>query len=316
MKTAQDVQERPHGARSAVLASRPTARVRYGAPLAIARPLPQTAPAAREGYWIGRAGIAGALALGTAVGVLAILLFSGAGVVSVHAMTRFDKNALAFVNGFARLSPRFDAFMSYLFDAYLLQGGVMMALFWSAWFGADDTRDARRRRQTVLSSLLAMYTALLLGLAIRAALPFRPRPLRDASIVFNLPFGFDTLGASTSFPSGHAVVFFALATGLWTISKRLGLLGSLYALLFVCLPRMYLGLHYPSDIVAGAAVAVATTVAVNRMLLGSAFIEPFWAWSERHPALFNSFFFIASLDTAMEFSNAKALIRLATTQLV
>jgi undecaprenyl-diphosphatase len=76
-----------------------------------------------------------------------------------------------------------------------------------------------------------------------------------------------------SFPSGHAMGSMTLATVVvllcWQTRWRWPVLGA--ALVFVPmvgLSRVYLGVHYPSDILAGWAAALAWTVAVW-MLVGS-----------------------------------------------
>ena len=62
-----------------------------------------------------------------------------------------------------------------------------------------------------------------------------------------------------SFPSGHAVTAFAMATAIAFIAPRLG-----WPLLIVAcavgLSRVAIGSHYPSDVVAGAALGVASAV--------------------------------------------------------
>jgi membrane-associated phospholipid phosphatase len=58
-----------------------------------------------------------------------------------------------------------------------------------------------------------------------------------------------------SFPSAHATSSLAAATAIGRVEPRAR--GSLYALAAgVCLSRPYLGMHYPSDVLAGAALGV------------------------------------------------------------
>lgn len=52
-----------------------------------------------------------------------------------------------------------------------------------------------------------------------------------------------------SFPSDHTTVAVALAAGLWLIDRRLGAIGATLAL-FEGFSRVYLGQHYPHDVVA------------------------------------------------------------------
>jgi undecaprenyl-diphosphatase len=60
-----------------------------------------------------------------------------------------------------------------------------------------------------------------------------------------------------SFPSGHASTAFAGATMLAAFAPRLR--GPLYALaVLIALSRLYNGVHYPTDVLAGAALGTAT----------------------------------------------------------
>ena len=86
----------------------------------------------------------------------------------------------------------------------------------------------------------------------------RPRMSHlDGAIPFLLenPSVVDLTGRFNSFPSGHTTVSFAVA---YVLSKRYPYLSiPLYSIaLMVGLSRIYLGSHYPSDVVAGAIVGV------------------------------------------------------------
>lgn len=77
----------------------------------------------------------------------------------------------------------------------------------------------------------------------------RPRPVLE---------GLPPLGgapSSLSFPSAHATSSFAVATAMTRVDS-LGALAFLLALA-LALGRPYLGMHYPSDVLAGALLGVA-----------------------------------------------------------
>jgi undecaprenyl-diphosphatase len=72
------------------------------------------------------------------------------------------------------------------------------------------------------------------------------------------------LPATFSFPSGHATVSFACATVLAFAIPRLAV--PLYALAaLIAFSRVYVGVHYPIDVIAGAALGVLIATAL-RML--------------------------------------------------
>ena len=78
-----------------------------------------------------------------------------------------------------------------------------------------------------------------------------------------------------SFPSGHAMGSMALVAALvvlsWPTRWRwpVLILGSLFVLL-VSLSRIYLGVHYPSDILAGWSASLAWVVGLSMVLYGRA----------------------------------------------
>ena len=70
--------------------------------------------------------------------------------------------------------------------------------------------------------------------------------------------------ATYSFPSGHATVSFACATILTFAIPRLVV--PLYALAaLVAFSRVYVGVHYPSDVVVGAVLGILIAIALRTL---------------------------------------------------
>lgn len=71
----------------------------------------------------------------------------------------------------------------------------------------------------------------------------------------------------SSFPSGHATLYFALATGIYLLHPRLGKVYLVLATM-VALSRVILGVHYPRDIVVGAGIGVVASLLIWKLCSG------------------------------------------------
>jgi undecaprenyl-diphosphatase len=176
-------------------------------------------------------------------------------------MNPFDTSILLFLNQFAQRFPRFDEFVVFLSDFNLLKGGIVVGLMWWLWF---EREDVRRKRETLLAALIASVPALIIAKTL-TVVTFRPRPLNEARLVFHVPHSVTPAEWKqlSSFPSDHAVLFFAMAAGIFIASRRAGWFALFYVSAFICLPRMYLGEHYATDILAGAAIGIIPVCVAN-----------------------------------------------------
>jgi undecaprenyl-diphosphatase len=222
-------------------------------------------------------------------------------------VTSLDLEILRSLNVVARNSWAFDRAVSALADNTLLKGGVEMTLIWWAWFRTRGIRNREHVIATVVGSVVALAVSRLLV----AVLPFRVRPLHDSALGFVSPYGVDdsVLAKASSFPSDHAVLFFALATGLFFVSRRAGVLAVLHTLAMIALPRMYLGLHYFSDIGAGGAVGASICWLANRFLPTSRGVQALERLSSAKPTYFYPVMFLVTYQVAELFESTRAIAR-------
>ena len=86
----------------------------------------------------------------------------------------------------------------------------------------------------------------------------RPRPSHDPAVMNLLSYVNDYHGGSYGFPSNHASNGFAAATFLTLLLRnRLASITTFLWAIGSCYSRMYMGVHYPTDILCGALLGVA-----------------------------------------------------------
>lgn len=200
-----------------------------------------------------------------------------------------------------------DQSVAFLSANHLLKGGVLMALLWWAWFRLADNERARRH---VVATLGSCVVALALGRLMVNGMPYRPRPLHEPLLDLATPYGVaeGALDRLSSFPSDHAVLFFALAAGFFFISRRAGWAALLYVSVFIALPRLYLGIHYLSDILVGAAVGALISVLGNLWLGQGRLVAWGAGLAQRTPGLFYPLMFLVTYQIADLFDNSRLMV--------
>jgi undecaprenyl-diphosphatase len=152
--------------------------------------------------------------------------------------------------------------------AYALWGGLVILALMAilAWFVA---RRRGRLDGVVIAALAGVSALVSLGVNhfVSGAVA-RTRPCHALHHITVL------LGCASdySFPSDHSVIAGALAMGLLLFDVRWGIAATLLALL-LAFSRVYVGVHYPGDVVAGllmgAAIAVIIFVVLRRPALAA-----------------------------------------------
>lgn len=220
-------------------------------------------------------------------------------------MNSFDHHIIAFINQFSQQSWIFDNFIVFLSTASLLKGGVLVAIIWWAWFKGE--KQDSHNREHIITSLFSCIVAVVVARGVALTLPFRFRPLHVDSLNFMLPIGMtkEILTGWSSFPSDHAVLFFALSTGLLFISRYAGTFALCYTVLVISFPRVYLGLHYPTDIIAGAFIGIIIALLGNIYFVKNKYVKSIAAWPYVKPEFFYPAFFLLSYQIADLFDGSR-----------
>lgn len=221
-----------------------------------------------------------------------------------------DTSIIWKLNTIAASSPSLCKFVYFINGNGLFQGGVFMAAVWWLWFEVKAGPEERKRNQQIIIGILVgCLIGVLVTRVLTHVLPFRARPVFTTELhltrLFQLP---PDLDHKTSFPSDHATLFFALASGFFFRSRWLGTCALLYATLVVSLPRVFFGYHYPSDILLGGLVGVGAACLANLPVLRRTFYRPVLTWQGHYPSLFYMCFFLITYQISILFNDLRMVL--------
>lgn len=223
-------------------------------------------------------------------------------------MRDIDLSVFHFLRGYFGRWPGLDAFVEMLTDNELLKAGPVLIAIWTLWFVRDSKTDDRRVR--IVSLLAAGCGAAAFSVVLTRLLPLRLRPIFEPSLSINFPVQ-EVAGAwsrVSSLPSDHAALFVALACGLIFVSRKWGWLILLHALLFVCLPRAYLGLHYFWDLMVGAFIGLVFAWLCNTEFMRTRVSEPLVRLETSRAPAFYAAMFVLTLQIADLFHGSRQLL--------
>ncbi|MFI1965930.1 phosphatase PAP2 family protein [Streptomyces pathocidini] len=164
-----------------------------------------------------------------------------------------DVSLLYDINGLAADAPNwFDRVMEWVGE-YGILAALTLLMVW-CWWTVRKRENAPSAVAGLLWAPLAAGVALLVNIPIRGFVE-RPRPFVDHD-------GLEVLIAGKtdySFVSDHSTMAMALGVGIFVAHRKFGLAGIALALLEgFC--RVYMGVHYPTDVVGGFALGTAAAL--------------------------------------------------------
>jgi undecaprenyl-diphosphatase len=212
-------------------------------------------------------------------------------------LLHLDSTVLLWINQFAQHSHVFDHIVVVLISQEVLQGSCFFLFLWWLWFRhpeapLDDRID-------VIRIVAAICVADILGRVLQWSVPVRVRPINDPTLAFVLPYTEwpSALEHWSSFPSDHAIVYYALATAIWARHRLMGVLAFVWVTAFSSFARIYTGLHYPGDVLGGAIIGILVMRLADALLVPRPvmpLIRRVLSWEVRYPA---PFYVLAVLGT-------------------
>lgn len=161
-----------------------------------------------------------------------------------------DRTVFDAINGFARHTVWLHSpALAYATYGVVLFAGLLLVGWWVARSTGNHTKVAAAL-WTPLGALLALAVNQPISNGVGEARPYAVLP--NALVLAHRSTDY-------SFPSDHAVMAGAVAGGLFLVSRRLGVVAALAALLMAFV-RVYVGAHWPGDVEVGLVLGAAVTV--------------------------------------------------------
>lgn len=176
----------------------------------------------------------------------------------LDAIKQADTAVFLWLNGWH--SPFWDVVMHW----------ITFRLTWFPFYGLIIILLARKYRWQAIGLVLTLVTIIVLADKTASAV-FKPyfqrlRPCYEPAIQ-HLVHLVDGCGGQYGFVSSHSANTFGLAMALWLLfRKEVKYLGYLFAWAFiVSYSRIYVGVHYPLDLLIGAIIGMVYAVLVVRI---------------------------------------------------
>jgi len=188
-------------------------------------------------------------------------------------MIWLDERLFFFINGLAGRSEGVDWFMKLVVGEHFIPVAMVMVLL-TMWFLGKDAQVRGRSQRAVWCALTgAGFASAIIQICnwfLNALRPFDiygVYPAGQVHLLFYQP-------TDPSFPSNTAAVGFGIAMGAWFGNRKAGYLLFLLAILW-SFARVYVGVHFPLDILGGAAIGILSSFAALGVLR---IAEPLPTW--------------------------------------
>jgi undecaprenyl-diphosphatase len=237
-------------------------------------------------------------------------------------LCELDEHVLRLAGGIAGRWPLFDKIAVSFAGQYSVRLMPLMAVLIYLWFRTGNGGRSRRTAvetiigmRAVIEAIIAALVAGTISCLMRDLLPFRSRPYQSGDPAFVAPIGMpngliaDLIEQGNSFPCDHAAIAIALATAVWLASRPLGTLCYAWVALTTCLPRIYVGYHYASDILVGVIVGLDVALGVRLLLPTVPALKFTSRIALRNPALFQVALFILLFQSVMVFDEIRLAFR-------
>jgi membrane-associated phospholipid phosphatase len=158
-------------------------------------------------------------------------------------------------------SVHVDTTLEFINRNRLVSTWIFALVFYLLWRIEDPVTEWRRG--CLLQVVIAFGVAVAVTIAIRPWIRW-PAPAMQPRFRDLYPRYFWGNGAVDSFPSHSTLTYLVVSLGIWSVNRRASVILTGLVAPLIMLPRIYVGGHYPIDVVASILLAVFVVWIVRR----------------------------------------------------
>ncbi|PEF22871.1 undecaprenyl-diphosphatase [Bacillus pseudomycoides] len=181
--------------------------------------------------------------------------------------SQFNIDAFRWINDLGKQNPSLNPMMVFVAE-YMLYALVLGVLIY--WF----TRNNKNRMMIIqggLAFIVAEIIGKIVGQFYSHHQSFAVLPNVNQLVEHEI---------DNSFPSDHTILFFSICVSIWLVRKKEGWLWLMLAFC-VAISRIWVGVHYPIDVVTGALVGIISALFVYWIAPKLSFIKRLLGLYER-----------------------------------
>ncbi len=168
----------------------------------------------------------------------------------------FDLWFNAYLSSFIGKSRAFDLAVLGGVEHFILGGFWYGAFLFLHWIRGNQAGN-ERSQGIILRIFLATMISILLMLGAAMLISHAP-PASNPKLAGGYPPDMFSGGITNSFPSYSTTLYTTIAVGSYALDRAAALFLGVGIVILIGLPRIYLGGHYPSDVIAGMVLGIAS----------------------------------------------------------
>ena len=206
-----------------------------------------------------------------------------------------DISSVLFFNQFCGKCVFLDTLALIFLSVDALRTAILVALVMGIWQYGKIKNDKKANKRVIailFSIILTLGIVEILNAVIDSNRPIvtyehlikTPIITENTKLLWNE--GWVRNPKHGSFPSDTVALLTTMATGLFLWNRLAGFIAVLFVLFAGILPRLYFGLHYPSDMLIGVIVSIASTLVIERIKLFDFLSDKILETEKHFPYLF------------------------------